>query len=756
MGSSNAQSDTHRSVAAGKNYTTPQKPVSRIPAKTPRAGRTPEHAIDLTGSPTYKKRKAEELDPDDIPPQLPAFWTGTEKRQWEADLKTWETKKAKKTEEKHEEKRVRRFRPHPPQSFQEIYNRALSQRFYVLIRTRGGTDECPEEDIEMTGSTGNIYNVHIGKRPSCTCPHNQKGKQCKHILYVMKRVLNAPFDLVYQLGLLTSELRTIFDAAPPIAASKGGDSDKRKPIEGDCPICYCEFEADSPESIVWCAAACGQNIHEHCFKMWAKTKGGTGKVTCPMCRSLWKGDKDLVAKVQKGKGKLEEGYVNVADQLGISHERGEATKTCLIMLCLSLVRSPSRSRRRKTAGAAFGGFGGTHRNHHAETAEIINYAAGTQFLDLVKMAQIPPMMRSLVAPKKCSPAGYEIIERQTPKVTKPEHVLLRMKAVSITTGDTQFAAGMIDILHRTEYPYVISMEGSGIVVAVGDAVKNLKVGDAVYGIDMDKPIFTRPPAGFASDYALTEERFMHKKPENMSFEEASALSGYSVTAYQTIRRGLQLQGRDSLAGQTVYIPAALSASGSTAIQVARNFFGADKIISTVSTPKMPLVEEHLPGMVNQLYDYQTQDICSLIGRGTVDFAFNTQWATFDESAAVLKPETGILMSIASVPTRAVMRTMLGPEYFPLWLGWLLDFAQLWTKWKLRGTSIKHELVSGSPNVREDMDVVAGMLEEGKVRGVLSVVEFGDLDEVRRACEKVAKGKGGLGKLVIRISGDEED
>ncbi|KAM5384483.1 hypothetical protein ACJZ2D_001519 [Fusarium nematophilum] len=372
------------------------------------------------------------------------------------------------------------------------------------------------------------------------------------------------------------------------------------------------------------------------------------------------------------------------------------------------------------------------------------------------MAKIPPTMRSLVAPRKCSPAEYEVIERPTPKITKPEDVLLRMRAMAMNTGDTQFASGMLSVLHKPEYPYPIGLEGSGVVVAVGSAVKNLKVGDAVYGFDLDKPMFNRPPATFGSDYALSEERFLQLKPDNVSFEEAASFPGLVATAYQTIRRGLQLQGRDSLKGQTVYIPAALSASGSLAIQVARNHFGADKIISTVSTPKMPLVEEHLPGMVNQLFDYKKQDVVELVGRGTVDFAYNTQFSTFDECAALLKPQTGVLVSIASVPTSATMRTMLGPEKFPAWLGWLLNVAQLWYRWKLRGTSIKHEFVSGSPQVKEDMNVVASMVEGGKIRGVFTVVDLDDVEEVRRACGRVATGKGGLGKLVINISDEKDD
>lgn len=59
-------------------------------------------------------------------------------------------------------------------------------------------------------------------------------------------------------------------------------------------------------------------------------------------------------------------------------------------------------------------------------------------------------MRSLVAPRRCSPSGYEIIEKPTPKITKPEQVLLRMRAAAINTGDTQLAAGMLRIVHSIE------------------------------------------------------------------------------------------------------------------------------------------------------------------------------------------------------------------------------------------------------------------------------------------------------------------
>lgn len=63
-----------------------------------------------------------------------------------------------------------------------------------------------------------------------------------------------------------------------ISRQPGTDENKdgnRKPVEGDCPICFMEFEPDK-EEIVWCRAACGNNIHQTCFRKWAATQQAQG------------------------------------------------------------------------------------------------------------------------------------------------------------------------------------------------------------------------------------------------------------------------------------------------------------------------------------------------------------------------------------------------------------------------------------------------------------------------------------------------
>lgn len=55
---------------------------------------------------------------------------------------------------------------------------------FVVDRRRGGTAECPVEDFTIAGTTGNVYDVQIGRVPKCSCPHARYGNQCKHIIHV--------------------------------------------------------------------------------------------------------------------------------------------------------------------------------------------------------------------------------------------------------------------------------------------------------------------------------------------------------------------------------------------------------------------------------------------------------------------------------------------------------------------------------------------------------------------------------------------
>jgi len=81
----------------------------------------------------------------------------------------------------------------------------------------------------VIGTCGNIYNVIINQTPSCNCPDFEKGFRCKHIYFVLIKILKINSELVdntyfsrYQLSqffnniqvdshLINQDIKSIYD-----------------------------------------------------------------------------------------------------------------------------------------------------------------------------------------------------------------------------------------------------------------------------------------------------------------------------------------------------------------------------------------------------------------------------------------------------------------------------------------------------------------------------------------------------------------
>lgn len=139
----------------------------------------------------------------------------------------------------------------------------------------------------------------------------------------------------------------------------------------------------------------------------------------------------------------------------------------------------------------------------------------------------------------------------------------------------------------------------------GQSVTRVKPGDEVY---VRLPESHR---GAWSEYAKCPEEFIALKPPSLSFESAAAIPLAATTAFQALQKY-----NGDLAGKTVFVPAgcmipslplvdantdnvAVGGTGLYACQLAKHVFHAGKVITTVSTSKIPKVDE-------------------LLGKGTVD------------------------------------------------------------------------------------------------------------------------------------------
>lgn len=284
-----------------------------------------------------------------MPPAIPSSSTPKNKAATKkAPAKKAPTKKAAK------EKRLKRFRSYPTTKIQERIDRALQQRLFLIESSTPST--CPRNGgpsikFSVLGSTGNVYEVIIAKVPHCSCPDAAKGNLCKHLLFVMLKVVGLPANhhLVYQSAYLTEELDQIVLAlqtrlerlgrdvvanekvqkvhADLKKGGKGVDDDNsnavpRKEVDGeDCPICFDELGSELCR-LTYCKGTCGTNFHKACMQMWTRQSAhGRSGPTCPACRQQWEDVETGGRKAGGGSPSRSEGYDNLGRLQGQSSVR---------------------------------------------------------------------------------------------------------------------------------------------------------------------------------------------------------------------------------------------------------------------------------------------------------------------------------------------------------------------------------------------------------------------------------------------------
>ena len=153
------------------------------------------------------------------------------------------------------------------------------------------------------------------------------------------------------------------------------------------------------------------------------------------------------------------------------------------------------------------------------------------------------------------------------------HVTIKVCASSINPVDCKIRGGMLAAI-GPDLPGVIHGDVAGIVTEVGDGVKELEVGDEVYGCIggfKDMP-------GVLSEYALADPRLLAKKPANLSMREAAVLPLVGITSWNA------LIDRGSLTkGQRVLVHAGTGGVGHFGLQLAKAM-GAE-VHTTISNDK---------------------------------------------------------------------------------------------------------------------------------------------------------------------------
>ncbi|OAQ68690.1 alcohol dehydrogenase [Pochonia chlamydosporia 170] len=342
------------------------------------------------------------------------------------------------------------------------------------------------------------------------------------------------------------------------------------------------------------------------------------------------------------------------------------------------------------------------------------------------------------------PSGYKLLSLPKPEVSDPKDVVVQVHAASINPIDVKKAAGAMKMVLKDKFPYQIGYDCAGIVQAVGQDVTRVKVGDEVY---IRLPESHR---GAWSQFAKCPESYVALKPASLSFDAAASLPLAAMTAFQALNKY-----KGSLVGKTVFVPAGLSGTGSYACQLAKNVFGAGKVITTVSTSKVPKVPELLgDGVVDEIIDYTKTNPADTIPPKSVDFMLDTTGQSM-EFLSRMVPETSLIISISTTPSgkqmqdAAVVKSANSAK-IPFVASTILNTLDSVRKWRAKRWSVNYEYMFLDPS-GADLDVLRRHVDEGKLRPVVGLtVKLEDIEAVKKAAMTSYQGKGGVGKTVIIV------
>src|SRR6266508_256550 len=202
-------------------------------------------------------------------------------------------------------------------------------------------------------------------------------------------------------------------------------------------------------------------------------------------------------------------------------------------------------------------------------------------------------------------------------VAQPGEVVISVHAASVNSADWQVRAGQCAL---AEFPLILGRDFSGVIGSVGEAVTDLRLGDAVFGVC---------EAGQEGAYAekiAVKAAIVAKKPGGLSHVNAAALALTGLTALSAIEDTLKLRR-----GETILIQGGAGGVAGFAIQLAKHI-GA-RVITTASAAN----HDYVHGLgADEVVDYNARDFTQAVAN--CDAVFDTVGGDVAQrSFAVLKP-----------------------------------------------------------------------------------------------------------------------
>jgi NADPH:quinone reductase-like Zn-dependent oxidoreductase len=235
-----------------------------------------------------------------------------------------------------------------------------------------------------------------------------------------------------------------------------------------------------------------------------------------------------------------------------------------------------------------------------------------------------------------------------------DQVLIRVAASSLNPLEYKLAD--LNFMGRTP-PVVLGLDLAGVVVAVGDGITGLAVGDAVAAmadLNGNGGWAATGESGSEDGYALAQQFLTARKPPSLSFRDAAALPMAFLSAFAGLYPVLQ-------SGDTVYIPGGGGGVGHLAVQMAARAIGAGLVISSGSTPQSIALARQCGA--HHVFDYKRDDIAAEIAKLTggegVDLVYDATYSEqgfIETSKSVRRGGSWIVLGVGPGKTTRLVET----------------------------------------------------------------------------------------------------
>ncbi|MFF8506385.1 NADP-dependent oxidoreductase [Streptomyces anulatus] len=330
-------------------------------------------------------------------------------------------------------------------------------------------------------------------------------------------------------------------------------------------------------------------------------------------------------------------------------------------------------------------------------------------------------MKAFVVEKYGSPLRE--VEMPVP-VPAPHEVLVRMVASGINHADERVRSGEFKAIFPFRLPKVMGGEFAGEVIEAGSAVRDIAVGDHVYGyVDL-------AATGTLSEFVAVDAATMTPAPRSVSLVEAAGLPVVALTAWQAL-----IEMGKVKKGQTVLIHGGTGGVGSVAIQLAKHL--GCTVATTVSTANIAAAQELGADIV---IDYRHDDLAQSLTGTPVDLVLDTQGgATLQASLGVLR-RGGTVIGVTGPPDPAFARRVGVNPVVRL----AIRALSARTRRRARTLGVTYRFLFITPD-SDALRRVAGLVDDGVLRPVIDrVLPF---DQTPRALDE-ALGGGTRGKVLV--------